>query len=90
LHLLTPAPQSIVATYIGLAAYIVLYVGYAAYQRFKMPQAPYFVPLLEVDLDSDAVWGRGEGAPIKEREAHERMGAISEGGWKAWRARLSS
>jgi hypothetical protein len=54
-----------------------------------MPQTPHFVPLLEVDLDSDAVWERGEGAAVKEREAQEHKEVIAGGGWKSWRARLS-
>jgi amino acid permease len=89
LHLLMRVPQSIVATYIGLAVYIILYVGYAIYQRVTT-QAPYFVPLLEVDLDSDAVWGKGEGAAIKEHEAQERKDIIVQGGWSAWKARVAN
>lgn len=76
-----------VATYIGVALYVVLYGGYSLYHRLRAPHVPHFVPLAEVDLDSDAVWERGQGKSIREQERQERAEVILRGGWKAWRAR---
>lgn len=64
--------QNVVATYLGVALYIVLYGGYAAYERFGCKVERHFVPLLEVDLDKDAVWESGEGAKVRQRDALER------------------
>jgi amino acid permease len=74
--------QNVVATYVGLAVYVLLYVGYTIYQRIAMPGVPHFVPLLEADLDSDAVWGPGEGAAIKEQEAQKRKEIMAHGSWR--------
>ncbi|KAI0355508.1 hypothetical protein OH77DRAFT_1496201 [Trametes cingulata] len=66
------SPQNIVATYIGLVVYIACYVGYSAYERFWLGKRTHMVPLMEVDLDTDAVWKPGEGVKMREREAEER------------------
>ncbi|EIW61182.1 uncharacterized protein TRAVEDRAFT_117373 [Trametes versicolor FP-101664 SS1] len=66
------SPQNVVATYIGLAIYIVCYVGYWVYDRFWLGNRVHLVPLMEVDLDTDAVWGQGGGARMREKEAAER------------------
>ncbi|KAI0638672.1 amino acid permease-domain-containing protein [Trametes polyzona] len=66
------SPQNIVATYIGLAVYVLCYVGYWVYERFYLGQRTHLVPLMEVDLDSDAVWRKGEGVEMREKEAEER------------------
>jgi amino acid permease len=79
----------VVATYIGVAFFAVLYVGYAIYQRIKVPEEPHFVPLLAVDLDSDAVWGKGQGEEIREREEEERKQVLARGGWRAWKERYA-
>ncbi|KIP02036.1 hypothetical protein PHLGIDRAFT_79723, partial [Phlebiopsis gigantea 11061_1 CR5-6] len=61
--------RNIVATYIGLGLYIVAYVGYTLWARFVVRAPHHFVPLDEVDLDTDAVWAPGEGAAVRAREA---------------------
>ncbi len=63
--------QNIVASYIGVALYIVLYAGYTLYDRFVVRSPLHFVPLMEVDLDTDAVWRPGEGQLIRAREREE-------------------
>jgi amino acid permease len=60
--------QNVVATYIGVALYILLYSGYTIYERFYLKCTTYFVPTHEVDLITDAVWGPGEGAAILEKD----------------------
>ncbi len=64
--------QNVVATYIGLAIYILCYAGYWLYERLWLKQRQHFVPLKDVDLDTDAVWRPGEGVRIREQEAVAR------------------
>ena len=68
----TMLPQNVVATYIGVGLYALCYAGYTLYERFWLKQRTHMVPLLSVDLDTDAVWGRGEGVKIREQQALER------------------
>jgi len=60
--------RNVVATYIGVVVYIVLYAGYAAYERFWLGRRPHLIPLLEVDLDTDASWKAGDVARVLEEE----------------------
>ena len=64
--------QNVVATYIGVGLYALCYAGYTLYERLWLKQRTHMVPLLSVDLDTDAVWGRGEGVKIREQQALER------------------
>ena len=49
-----------VATYIGVALYIILFCGYMVYERFYLGKKQHFIPKYEVDLATDAVWKPGE------------------------------
>jgi amino acid permease len=60
-----------VATYIGVAIYVILYVGYSVYDKFVLRSTTHFIPADQVDLDSSAVWGRGEGSLVREREREQ-------------------
>ena len=60
-----------VATYIGVAVYIILYFGYTMYERFCKGKTRHFVPISKVDLASDAVWEPGQGDLIRERDQKE-------------------
>ena len=51
--------SNVVATYIGVATFVLLYAGYALYERFGLKKTQHLVQLAEVDLDRDAVWGSG-------------------------------
>ncbi|KAI9060005.1 hypothetical protein FKP32DRAFT_1679296 [Trametes sanguinea] len=62
------SPQNIVATYLGLVVYIVCYIGYWLYERFWLKQTTHLVPLMDVDLDTDAVWTAGGGVRMREEE----------------------
>ncbi|KAH9482106.1 Lysine-specific permease [Psilocybe cubensis] len=84
--------RNVVATYIGVALYIILYTGYTLYEKYvlRRPLSSHFVPLQEVDLDTDAVWAPGEGESIraadrkarKERiQASDRPGLTRVGVW---------
>ncbi|OCH90025.1 hypothetical protein OBBRIDRAFT_731645 [Obba rivulosa] len=75
-------PKNVVATYIGVALYILLYSGYTIYERVITKTRTYFVPLDAVDLDTDAVWAPGEGEQVRAREREEREAAERETGAK--------
>ena len=62
-----------VATYIGVALYIILYGGYTIYEKFILKKHQHFVPLAEVDLDSDAVWQPGQGDAVREQDKLEDL-----------------
>ena len=68
--------QNVVATYIGVALYIVLYVGYTLYETVYLgkPLKRHFVPASEADLDTDAVWAPGEGPAVRAGENRELTG----------------
>ena len=80
-----------VATYVGVALYAVLYLGYTLWERFFIPASRrpqhYFIPLAEVDLDSDAVWRKGEGDAVREREREKEKerDALEGERYGAWR-----
>lgn len=58
--------RNVVATYIGVGVFVILYAGYTLYEIFALKTTkPHFVPLLEADLDTNAVWGPGEGEQKK-------------------------
>lgn len=78
--------KNVVATYIGVTLYIVLYLGYTLYERFGLGIRQHFVPLLEVDLETDAVWKPGEGAMIREHEGKDDESAAGTvtPGWRTW------
>ncbi|KAF9461615.1 amino acid permease/ SLC12A domain-containing protein [Collybia nuda] len=64
--------KNVVATYIGVALYVILYSGYSLYERFYLGRLNHFVPVSEVDLVKDAVWGPGEGDIIREQDRQEQ------------------
>jgi hypothetical protein len=41
------------------------------YERFRLGIRQHFVPLLEVDFETDAVWKPGEGAMIQDQDQYE-------------------
>lgn len=49
-----------VAAYIGVAVYIVLFCGYVIYERFYEGKKRHFIPKSEVDFVTDAVWKPGD------------------------------
>lgn len=76
-----------------MTLYIILYIGYTLYERFYLSKTIHFVPLTEVDLNTDAVWKPGEGARIREAEKAEKQKRKEmEGeqyGFKMWLRRLA-
>ncbi|KAH7910314.1 amino acid permease-domain-containing protein [Hygrophoropsis aurantiaca] len=85
--------RNVVATYIGICLYIVLYVGYTVYERFGLKKTQHFVPLLEVDFDTDAVWKPGEGNTIRSQDQLERKARriqqLEDGKSNPWRIWLT-
>ncbi|KAF7975604.1 hypothetical protein HWV62_9179 [Athelia sp. TMB] len=65
--------KNVVATYIGVALYIILYGGYTIYGKFILRKHQHFVPLAEVDLDTDAVWKPGQGDVVREQDKLEDL-----------------
>ncbi|KAI6032314.1 amino acid permease-domain-containing protein [Pisolithus microcarpus] len=74
-----------------LAVLMFIAEGYAAVK--EQPFNPrHIIPLLKVDLDTDAVWKRGEGLQVRQRDIPERK-ALEEGEsersrWKVWLVRV--
>ena len=60
-----------VATYIGVALYIILFFGYMIYERFVQGKTTHFVPITEVDLKSDTVWEPGQGDGIRAQDQRD-------------------
>ncbi|RDB20075.1 Lysine-specific permease [Hypsizygus marmoreus] len=60
--------KNVVATYIGVALYIILYAGYSVYERVYQQRSQHFVPTSEVDFVTDAVWKPGEGTAARKQE----------------------
>ncbi|KIK13602.1 hypothetical protein PISMIDRAFT_118633 [Pisolithus microcarpus 441] len=85
-------PRNVVATYVGVTLYLLLYIGYVVYERLVLDERQHIIPLLKVDLDTDAVWKRGEGLQVRQRDIPERK-ALEEGEsersrWKVWLVRV--
>ena len=60
-----------VATYIGVALYVILFCGYLVYERFYLGKDQHFIPKCEVDLVTDAVWKPGEGDIVRAQDRKE-------------------
>lgn len=67
------------ATYIGIVLFVGLYVGYIVYERYALGKWTHIVPLLEVDLDTDAAWKAGDAARLREEVA------VADGRRSYWR-----
>ncbi|GAA5948701.1 hypothetical protein JCM3765_004979 [Sporobolomyces pararoseus] len=72
-----------VAVWIGLAYFLILYVGYSIHQNLTT-DTPHFVPLAEVDLKTGAVWGEGGGREWREKEASEKQELKKEKGTRGY------
>ena len=66
-----------VATYIGVGLYIILFFGYMIYERFCEGKTTHFVPKSEVDFVSDAVWGPGQGDQIRAQDRKDSEKELS-------------
>lgn len=60
------------ATYIGLALYAVLYAEYTLHEH-SLRKRVRLVPLREVDLDTGAVWGAGESRADADEKLRESV-----------------
>ncbi|KDR84458.1 hypothetical protein GALMADRAFT_56386 [Galerina marginata CBS 339.88] len=75
--------RNVVATYIGVALYIILYSGYTIYKKFIVGKGHHFVPVSEIDFATDAVWRPGDGDAVRARDRQEREEKIQSGGQPA-------
>lgn len=57
----------VVSVYIGLAYFIVLFVGYCIWHKMTQ-KGPLFIPVAECDFETGAVWSRGGGNIMREEE----------------------
>ncbi|KAG6864442.1 hypothetical protein C0991_009500 [Blastosporella zonata] len=62
---------NVVATYIGVVLYVILYAGYSVYE-WRRGNNCHWVPTAEVDFVSNAVWRPAEGDAIREQDKLER------------------
>ncbi|KAG6824955.1 hypothetical protein H0H92_005323 [Tricholoma furcatifolium] len=62
--------KNIVATYIGISTYIILYAGYSFYE-WRWGSNVHWIPTEDIDFHSDAVWQPGEGDIIREQDKQE-------------------
>jgi amino acid permease len=65
--------QNVVATYIGVALYVMFYLGYSVFERFYEGKSKHFVPTSEIDFVTEAVWNPGEGVAVRERDKNEKQ-----------------
>ena len=66
-----------VATYIGVALFIILFSGYLIYERLFQGKTKHFIPKSEVDLVSDAVWEPGQGDRIRAQDQKDSEKKVS-------------
>lgn len=66
--------------------FLIVGLGYFIHHKITKPNVPVFVPLLECDFDTGAVWNRGDGVKEKARVEEEERAALAEGrkGWVLW------
>ncbi|KAF9535180.1 amino acid permease-domain-containing protein [Crepidotus variabilis] len=78
--------KNVIATYIGVALYIILYLGYTFYERFHLakPISRHFVPVEAVDFTTDAVWSPGTGERIRKSEFETRQDRPARGEGFQW------
>ncbi|KIM38704.1 hypothetical protein M413DRAFT_420048 [Hebeloma cylindrosporum] len=79
--------RNVVATYIGVALYIVLYTGYTLYEKIALGKTSHFVPMSEIDFVSDAVWNPGEGEDVRRRDQEvyeKKVQELSDGRSVGW------
>lgn len=67
--------------------YIVLYVGYVAYERYGLEKRQHLIPLLEVDLETDAAWKAGDAARFREED---ELSMAGESWWGNVRRKVTS
>ncbi|KAG6915914.1 hypothetical protein DXG01_009284 [Tephrocybe rancida] len=63
--------KNVVATYIGVALYVVLYGGYSIYE-WRSGNNCHWVRTADMDFVTSAVWAPGEGDAVREQDRHEQ------------------
>ncbi|KAJ7319073.1 amino acid permease/ SLC12A domain-containing protein [Mycena albidolilacea] len=63
--------KDVLAVYIGVVLFFGIGLGFAIHHKITKPGVPLLVPLLECDFETGAVWGRGGGAALLEKERLE-------------------
>lgn len=70
--------KDIIAVYIGLVLFVGVGAGFAIHHKLTK-NTPLIVPLLECDFETDAVWNRGGGRIMREKERQEKELATAQG-----------
>ncbi|KAJ7773505.1 amino acid permease-domain-containing protein [Mycena olivaceomarginata] len=63
--------KDVLAVYIGVVLFFGIGLGFAIHHKITKPGVPLLVPLLECDFETGAVWGRGGGVALLEKERLE-------------------
>jgi hypothetical protein len=63
--------QNILAAFAITALYIFLFCGFMAYERIFEGKTKHFIPMAEVDFETDAVWKPGQGDRIRAQDLEE-------------------
>ncbi|KAJ7257780.1 amino acid permease/ SLC12A domain-containing protein [Mycena rebaudengoi] len=71
--------QDMLAVYVGMVLFFGIGIGFAVHHKLTKPGVPFLVPLLECDFETGAVWGRGGGAALLEKEGTETISAKGRG-----------
>ncbi|KAJ7035989.1 amino acid permease [Mycena alexandri] len=80
--------KDVLAVYIGVALFFGIGIGFTVHHKLTKPGVSLLVPLLECDFETSAVWGRGGGAAVheKERLAEDENTPTKVGKWTSWYA----
>ncbi|KAK7058012.1 hypothetical protein R3P38DRAFT_3253044 [Favolaschia claudopus] len=88
--------KDVLGVYIGVVLFFGIGIGFAVHHTITKPGVPLLVPLLECDFETGAVWGRGGGEAMREKERlensdEEGLSVVSsgvKGGWAFWRRKV--
>ena len=69
--------QNVVATYVIIILYIILFCGFILYERFYLGKKTHFISKLDVDFVSDAVWRPGEREKILAQDHKDSVDKLS-------------
>ncbi|KAK4700770.1 hypothetical protein P7C70_g5470, partial [Phenoliferia sp. Uapishka_3] len=73
--------KDVIAVYIGLVLFFGFLFGHMIYHKVTAKGAPMFIPLLECDFETGAVWGRGGGDAMRQQEALEQANSPAAKRW---------
>ncbi|KAJ6530300.1 amino acid permease/ SLC12A domain-containing protein [Mycena capillaripes] len=78
----TELAKDVLAVYIGVVLFFGIGLGFTIHHKITKPAVPLLVPLLECDFETGAVWSRGGGVALREKEKELKLTAAEEEGQK--------